>query len=234
MISIWHPSLSFLLSSCLQTEISGPTPTPSTSPNHLIRLPDPFLRLTRPLPATYATLASRSIAIAFTRQGPCHPLPYSTPRRHPPVHRRGHVSHFIISTAYQLQGAGVITPLAYLLTISLTSSVREGGTKHDTAPLQPAPSGGLVSIPLEFVLPSVLVVFTSSPCWIASWQPFLWWMGATQALDPLAVPSPPSSPPSSKPGYRPALFQFTLFGLSTAAAIAHCVFLPPPTCSPSA
>ena len=82
---------------------------------------------------------------------------------------------FIIGTAYQLQGAGVIAPLAYLLIISLTSSVREGGTKHDTAPLTHRQAEFvLVWILLKSVLPSVLVVFTFSPCWIAFWQRVPW------------------------------------------------------------
>ena len=92
----------------------------------------------------------------------CHPLAHSTPWRYPPVHRRGHISHFIISTAYQLQGAAVITPLAYL-TISITSSVRGAGTKHQTAPLTHHQAESvLVSILLGFVLPSVLVVSHSA------------------------------------------------------------------------
>ena len=67
--------------------------------------------------------------------------------------------------AYQLKSAGVITPLAYLVTIWLTSSVRGRGTKHRTAPLvQPQAESVLVSILLGFVLSSVLVVVTFSPC----------------------------------------------------------------------
>jgi len=50
-------------------------------------------------------------------------------------------------------------------------------------------------------------------------------MSLTQTLYLLAVPSPPSSSLSSKPGSGSALFKSTLYTLSTAAAIAHWVFL---------
>lgn len=140
------------------------------------------------------------------------------------------ISHFIIGTAYQLKSAGMVTPLAYLLTIWLTSSVRErasgSGTQRGTAPLtQRQAESILVSVLVGFVLPSVMVIFTFSPYWIAFWQPFPWWMSATQALYLLAVPSPPSSSPSSKPGSGSTLFKSTLYTLSTAAAIAHWAFL---------
>ena len=136
------------------------------------------------------------------------------------------IPHFIIGTAYQLKGAGVITPLAYLLTLWLTSSVRGRGTKRGTAPLtQRQAESVLVLILLGFVLPSVLVVFTFSLCWIAFWQPFPWWMSAMQALYYLAVPLPSSSSPSSEPGSGSTLFKSTLYTFSTAGAIAHWVFL---------
>ena len=44
--------------------------------------------------------------------------------------------------------------------------------------------------------------------------------------------SPPSSSPSSKPGSESALFEFTLYMLSTEAAIAHRLFLQPRPPSP--
>ena len=57
----------------------------------------------------------------------------------------------------------MIAPLAYLLLISFTSSVREGGTKHDTAPLTHRQAEFvLVWIMLKSVLPSVLVVSHSA------------------------------------------------------------------------
>ena len=71
------------------------------------------------------------------------------------------------------------------------------------------------------------MVFTFSPCSIAFWQPFPWWMSVTQVLYPLAFPSPSSSSPSSKPGSGPALFKFTLYTLSMAAAIVHWASLQP-------
>ena len=136
------------------------------------------------------------------------------------------ISHFIIGTAYQLKGAGVVTPLAYLLTLWLTSSVRGRGTKRGTAPLtQRQAESILVSILLGFVLPSVLVVRTLSPYSIALWQPVPWYMSAAQALYRLAAPAPPASSPASKPGSGSALFKSTLYTLSTGAAIAHWVFL---------
>jgi len=136
------------------------------------------------------------------------------------------ISHFVIGTAYQLKGAGVVLPLAYLLIIWRTASVRGSGTKRGTAPLtQRQAESILVSILLGFVLPSVVTAVTLNPYWIALWQPFPWWMSVTQALYLLTVPSPPSSSPSSKPGSGSALFKSTLYTLSTAAAIAHWVFL---------
>ena len=127
-----------------QTTLSAPTTTPSTSPNHLNRLPDHFLRHTRPLPATYATPSSpnplhrRQLLhrrALFARKGPHHPLPHPIPVVVLPfiverTHDNGSllISHFMIGTAYQLKGVGLVTPLVYLLTIWLTSSVRAAHT----------------------------------------------------------------------------------------------------------
>jgi len=134
------------------------------------------------------------------------------------------ISQFLIVTACQLKGAGMITPLGYLLIIWATSSARDRGT--GTAPLtQRQAESVLVSILLGYVFPSVMIVVTPNPYWIAFWVPFPWWMGLTQTLYLLAVPSPPSSSSSSKPGSGSALFKSTLYTLSTAAAIAHWVFL---------
>jgi hypothetical protein len=135
------------------------------------------------------------------------------------------ISHFLIGTAYQLKGAGMITPLGYLITLFFTSSVRDrpSGSKRGTAPLtQRQAESILVCVLLGFSVPSVMAAVTLSPYWIATWQAFPWWMSATQVLYLLAAPAPPSS---SKPGSGLALFKSTLYTLSTATAITHWVFL---------
>ena len=126
----------------------------------------------------------------------------------------------------------MIAPLGYLLTIWVTSSARNRGT--GTAPLtQRQVESVLVSILLGYVLPSVMMVVTLNPYWIAFWQPFPWWVSLTQTLYLLAVPSPPSSSSSSKPGSGSALFKYTLYTLSAATAIVHWVFLYHTFTSPS-
>lgn len=122
----------------------------------------------------------------------------------------------------------MIAPLAYLLILTLTSSVRDrsNGSKRGTAPLtQRQVESILVSLLLGFAFPSVMVSLTISPHWIAIWQGFPWWMSASQALYLLAVPAPPPSSSSSRPGSGSALFKSTLYTLSTLSAIAHWVFL---------
>jgi hypothetical protein len=97
---------------------------------------------------------------------------------------------------YQLKGVGMITPLGYLLTIWLTSSVRDrpSGSKRGTAPLtQRQVESILVSILLGFVFPSVMVILTLNPYWIAFWQPLPVVDERYQTLYLLAVPAPPSS-----------------------------------------
>jgi hypothetical protein len=144
------------------------------------------------------------------------------------------ISHFIIGTMYQLKGAGMITPLGFLLTLWLTSSVRDPGTKRGTTPLtQRQVQSVLVSLLLGFVFPSVMMVVTEHPFWIAFWQPFPWWTSAVQTLYLLLTPESPPSSPSSKPGSGLALFKFTLYALSTAGAIAHWTFLYQTFTSPS-
>ena len=152
-------------------------------------------RLRRPLLATYAALASRLIAIA------CTLVDFFTVIhlliQLPGVEGTYHI--LSSATAYRLQGAGVITPLAYLLTISLTSSVRGAGTKHGTAPLAHHQDCLLVALPVVDQRDA--------------------------GSRPPRRPSPPPSSPSSKPGSGSALFKSTLYTLSAAATIAHWVFL---------
>ena len=102
---------------------------------------------------------------------------------------------------------------------------------------KPAPGRGLTSSPSPSPRPCAGPGRSTGPrhsptTKIAFWQPFPWWISATQALDRLTVPSMPSSSPSSKPGSGSALFKSTLYTLSAAAAIAHWVFLQPPSSLP--
>ena len=134
------------------------------------------------------------------------------------------ISHLIIGTVYQFNGAAVITPLGYLLILRMISSVcdREGGTTPLT---RRQVESIFVSALLGYVFPSVMMLVTHNPYCIAFWQPFPWWMSLTQTLYLLVVPPPSSSSPQSKPGSGSALFASMLRVFSTAAMITHWVFL---------
>ena len=134
------------------------------------------------------------------------------------------VSHFVIGTLYQLRGAGMVTPVGYLLILRILSSVRD--RTIGTVPLtHPQAKSILLSLLLGYVFPSVMMRVTLNPYWIAFWQPFPWWMSLVQTLYLVIVPPPPPSSPYSKPGSGSALFVSTLRLFYTAAWIAHWVFL---------
>jgi len=202
-------------------------PTYSSCPNELPytgqAVPDQLLCVLVNFFSIVLNSPAYAHTIHFLAQLPAVILPFTVERTR--TDGSIFISHFLIGTVYQLKGAGMITPLGYLITLFFTSSVRDrpSPSKRGTAPLtQRQAESILVSILFGFFVPSVITATTLSPYWIAIWQGFPWWMTAAQTLYLVAVPAPPSS---SKPGSGLALFKSTLYTLSTASAIAHWVFL---------
>ena len=176
-----HTCLHFSLPPCKLHSLHPPN-TRSTSPNHLIRLSDPFLRLTRPLPATSATLASLSDRLhprqllhrraQSTRKGPYHPLPHPTLSSILPLVVEG--THRTLSLAPRTSGddhpAGISPhPLAHLLHARaragrIVAPRRSHSAKRNRFSCRP--------VLLGFSLPSVLAVFTFSVFWNAFWKSF--------------------------------------------------------------
>ena len=145
----------------------------------------------------------------FARKGPHHPIPHPIPRHRPPVHRRGYTRQWLALyiALYHRHGVparGRRRGHPARCTSSPSGPphpVRACGTNHGTAPLTQRQAESIhMSILLGFVLPSVLVGRTFGPYLIALWEPFPWWMSATQALYRLATPRRPRHRRPESPG----------------------------------
>jgi len=202
---------------------SGPTSKPSTSPNHSTRPP------AHPLPSPTYTSTSKELrytGLAVPDQILCVLVNFFTIALKSPAHaqilhflaqlgvvlpftvertrdnRSILISQFLIVTACQLKGAGMTTPLGYLLTIC-GHLVRPRVRPLGICPTE-RNDGRYPKLVLDRLLAALSVVDELDP----------------SALSPRRI-FPPSSSSSSKPGSRSSLFKSTLYTLSTVAAIAH-------------